>query len=315
MMMMAPVCAAAAKLPLAWTAVEVFWLFCWLLVLWQAWLGWRSGLFRQMAAVVGLIAGWVIGLSQGPALFAHFWTGSGLPSFILVPLASMFLGLIVYGLAVLAGRLLFKRACDHPIGPTRLFLGVGGAAVGTGLGLFGVWIVIAVARLAGAVAQIGVPSPDASETRAIRPDAFGRDPVGARLAQASAPALVRIQYSVETGVVGAIVKFTDPFPKGTYADVHNAALIATDTGLQERLLNAPSLHAIATDPKVMALRQDPAVLDAWQRHDFTALASNPRFVAAMQDQRLARRLEKVDITRALNETIPAGTPAAVQKGD
>jgi hypothetical protein len=310
MMIMAPSYAAAGKLPLAWSAVEVFWLFCWLLVLWQAWRGWRSGLFRQMAAVVGLMAGWVIGLSQGPAFFAHFWSGSGLPFFMLVPLASMFLGLLIYGLAILAGRLLFKRACDHPIGPTRLFLGVGGAAVGTGLGLFGVWIVIAVARLAGSIAQIGVAGPDAAAARAVRPDASGRDPVGARVAQASAPALVRIQHSVETGLIGAIVKFTDPLPKGTYADVNKAALIATDTGLQERLLNAPSLHIIATDPKVMALRQDPAVLDAWQRHDYMALSANPRFVAAMQDQRLSRRLEKVDITRALNETIPEATRKA-----
>ena len=173
MMALAPGCAAAANLPLAWTGGGGFLAVCWLLVLWQAWLGWRSGLFRQMAAVAGLIAGWIIGLTQGPAFFAHFWSGSGLPPFILVPLASMFLGLLIYGLAVLAGRLLFKRACDHPIGPTRLFLGAGGAVVGTGLGLFGVWIVIAVARLAGAIAQIGVVSPDAAEARVIRPAAPG----------------------------------------------------------------------------------------------------------------------------------------------
>ena len=220
-----------------------------------------------------------------------------------MPLASAFLGLLVYALAILAGRLLFKRACDHPIGPTRLFLGVGGAAVGTGLGLFGVWIVIVVFRLAGSIAQIGVPSADAAAPRAVQPASAARNPVGAQIAQETAPALVRIKRSVESGVVGAIVKFTDPFPKGTYTDVNKAALIATDTGLQERLLNAPSLHALASDPKVMALRQDPAVMDALQRHDYLALADNPRFMAVLQDPRLSRQLEKVDFTRALNETV------------
>jgi hypothetical protein len=296
--------APAGKLPLAWTGVEIFWLFCWLIVLWQAWAGWRSGLFRQLAAVVGLIAGWVIGLTQGPAFFAHFWRGSRLPSFLLVPLASAFLGLLVYGVAVLAGRLLFKRACDHSIGPTRLILGAGGAVVGTGLGLFAVWVLLVVVRLAGSVAQISVAGPNAAAPRSLRADTDGPDAAAAQLAQATAPALVRIQHSVESGVVGAIMRFTDPFPKGTYADVNKAALIATDTALQQRLFNTPSMHAIAADPKVVALRQDPAVMDELQRHDYLALAANPRFMAVMHDPRLSRQLEKVDITRALNETVP-----------
>jgi hypothetical protein len=250
------------------------------IVLWQVWRGWRTGLFRQLMVVAGLLAGWVIGLTQGPAFFAHFWSRPELPSFILVPLASMTLGLAVYALALLAGRLLFKRACDHPIGPTRLFLGAGGALVGLFSGLFGVWMVVAVVRLAGSLAQAD------------------------RSGGSTAPAVVRVERSVESGLVGDFVRFTDPFPKETYTDLRKVGLIAADPALQERLWQAPGLREIATDPKVTAMREDPAVADALQRGDYLSLLDNPNFRAAIQDPRLSRRLQRVNITRVLNETVP-----------
>jgi hypothetical protein len=298
---------AASLWPAEWglvaaSSVGIFWLVCLVVVLIHVGLGWRSGVGRQMAVVVGLLAGWLVGLSQGPAFFAHFWAGTKHPSVILIWVASAILGLLVYAIAVLAGRLLFKRACDHPFGPTRIFLGSGGALVGLFLGLFVVWMLIAVVRLGGAVAQVEVASPAAPQPEP-RPNAGRANSAADHLAESTAPALVRMKRSVESGWIGWLVRFTDPFPTDTYADVTKVARIVADPVLQQRLLNAPSLHDIATDPKVVALRQDPSALDAFESRDYASLASNPRLRAVLDDPHLSRRLEQVNITRLLNETV------------
>ncbi len=284
------------------SSVGVFWLVCLLVLLIHVGLGWRSGVGRQMAVVVGLVAGWLLGLSRGPAFFAYFFSGAKHPSVILTWVASAILGLLVYGIAILAGRILFKRACDHPFGPTRIFLGSGGALVGCFLGLFVVWMLIAAVRLGGAVAQVQMEDP-ALESYGPTPNAGRRKAAGDRLAESTAPGLVRIKRAVESGWVGWLVRLTDPFPTETYADANKVARIAVDPVLQARLLNAPSLHEIAMDPKMMALRQDPSAIDALERRDYTSLAANPRLQAVLNDSRLSRRLEKVNVTRLLNETV------------
>jgi hypothetical protein len=280
---------------LAWSGVDVFWFICLGMVAYRVWRGWRVGFARESAALIGLLAGWIIGLTQGPAMFARLWPGARLPAFILVPLASMILGLVVYVIAILVGRALFKRACDHPIGPTRLFLGVGGAVVGVFVGLFGVWILIVIVRLFGSA----IEAPRETDRHRAPPSAGRRTEV----AESDESVIVRIQHSVESGLVGDLVRFTDPFPQETYSDLHKVVVIAQDPVLQQKLLDAPSLHDLSMDPKVVALRQDPAAMEALQRHDYLSLLSNRHFLAVINDPRLSQRFEKIDVTRVLNETV------------
>ena len=269
-------------LMLAFAWVSVFWLVCAVVIFQALWRGWRQGLGREMASVVGLLLGWLIGYTQGPAFVARFWPGK-LPAFIGVPLASLILGVLVYAIAVVAGRLLFKRARDHPWGPTRVIAGAGGVFVGFFLGLFGVWMLIIAVRLAGTVEQAHAPPPGPGRAE---------------------PPLVRVQRSVESGVTGELVRWTDPISKEGYTDLYKISRIAGDPVLQEKLLDAPGLRPVWTDPNIVALRRDSSVLDALQRRDYMSLGTNPRLIAAFNDPRLARRLEKVNLTQVLNETVP-----------
>ncbi len=293
---------------LAASSVGVFWLVCAGILLLHLWHGWRQGVGRQMASVVGLVAGWIIGNTHGPAFLARFWSGSKANSYFAASLASLLLGIIVYALAVVAGRILFKRACDHSFGPTRIILGASGAFVAFFLGLFSVWLIIVTERLAGTVTMARIEAANATETGGPsgrkQSEAERQLRAAAQVPHSAAAGLILIQRSVENGLVGDLVRWTDPFARSTYTNLDKITRVAGDTALQERVWNAPELRDVFQAPKAAALRQDPSILDALQRHDYLSLASNPRLLAAANDPQVARRLERVDFTKVLNEAVP-----------
>lgn len=268
--------------------------------------GWRVGLMRQLVRIVAIIVAYGCALFAGPAVLPIARSFARLPDPLLALIGGAALGVILFAILNGVGPLLFKRTRDHESRVVRLVWGIGGGLLGIVLGAFTIWLVFAGARLIGSVAEAQVHTGRALTSATLQP-IWNRPlqiagEVQPRNAQPS-PLLItlsELKASLESGPVGQSLAEIDPIPKNTYRTLERVGEVASNPDSAQRFLRFPGTQQIASDPKIIALRDDPQVAALIAKGRVLDLLQNERVIAALNDPVLMARLKTFDLNRALD---------------
>jgi membrane protein required for colicin V production len=294
---------AVAGSPL-WQALFIF--FGVVFILFEVVRGWRLGLIRQLVRVVALVAAYAAAVFGGRLFVPIARPFLKMPDIVLSILAGAVLALVIYALVTSMGMVLFQRTGQQNCQLVHLIYGFAGAIVGLFFGAFALWLIVASVRAVGAVADAQVRSqarsPDAGQSATVRVLDVRRrflseSNVGST---ALATSLARLRNSLELGLLGNAVKQTDPVPLKTYETLGKVGSVFSNPERAQKFLTFPGARELSEHPKIVALRDDPAISEMIAQGRFLDLLQNQRIIDAANDPALADRIKKFDLQKALD---------------
>jgi hypothetical protein len=245
--------------------------------------GWRLGLVRQALSIVAVAIAYVAAFFGGKFLIPVL-RPLGFPDQILTAIGGLIIGVIVYvGLAIVWG-VLFKRTAHQSAAILRYSFGISGAVLGAAFGVFLLLVGVVGIRLLGSIAEHELSG---KKHRSVAPN-----PVAARLAL--------IKRSLSQGPTGAVVEKVDPIPQSVYSVLGKVGQVTSDPDSFARFAENPSVQALSTHPKILALQNDPEIAKAAEAQDFLALLRNRKLVEAANDPEVIRLIGTLDLDKALD---------------
>ena len=258
------------------------------------WLGWRRGLVRQAASLIGILAGLALGFTVGPIL-APAVPALGFPSFFKPAISGCALGLCVWGALMLLSSIVFRKTEEQDFGLIRILYGTSGAA----LGLLSAFVMICVGawgvRCFGSFAEGLHASPTTDHRVKSRPTQ-----------DQDMPALVALKKAVEESPIGGFLNQFDPLPKNLYPRLQKVGQLLTSPKAKERFMADPILAPLSKNSKLLALQNDPELLDAIQSGDLWRVIRNPKILAAASDTQLLTALRTSELDAALDRALAYG---------
>ena len=267
-----------------------------LIVALKAWHGWRLGVVRQSADLVGLGCAYFCAVFGGrvlaPVLFLL-----GVPSGVSGIAGGALLGLLVYFTCMIVAAILFKKTSQQSVGVVRFGYGAAGAMIGGMMGLFVVWIAVLGIRVLGTVArsQIEVarrPLVAVNGKPAPKPMAH---PPGSLIR-----GLAHIKESLELGAAGAIVEHVDPIPGTLYTLLTKVGQMISNEQSIDRFLAYPGVKMLTQHPKIAALQSDPEIAKNLIAQDYFALVRNEHIIRAANDREIGELMAKFEFEKALD---------------
>lgn len=261
-----------------------------LFLLWETFAGWRRGVVRSGIHFCAFIFSGVLGMLAGQA--TAFVVEKVAPGYGLLAgaLVGSFLTLLILGLMLFLGAILFKRTGQQSSGLVRLFYGAGGAFFGLLTGLALVWGGITLIRTFGVAAGIAAGNRPAAS---IPPVAKG---------------MLTLKESLELGPAGKVVESVDIIPPKIYDILTKVGKLTSDQEAMMRFLDYPGVQEIMQNPRVAALLNDRSVSAAAEQKNFLLLMQNRALLNAMQDPVLQKQLTEFDLQKALDYAFPTPSP-------
>jgi colicin V production protein len=285
----------------------VFISFAVILILFEIVRGWRLGLMRQITRLVALGAAYAAAFLGGNLFVPVARSFFKMPDPVLSILSGAILALAAYALVSGAGAILFKRTTQQESGLVRLIYGFAGAIVGLFFGLFLLWLTVASVRAIGALAEGQTASRSSVEAKSSQdPTSHALDVRRRFLSESGdrtqplAMSLARLKNSLELGLLGSVLKNTDPISQRTYQTLEKAGNVLSSSERTQKFLTFPGARELAEHPKIVALRSDPEIAYLIAQGRFMDLLQNPRVIEAVNDPVLAARIKKFDIQRAFD---------------
>lgn len=251
-------------------------------ILWEIYAGWRRGLIRGglhfgafvASGLIGMLVGQTVGavvgvVLPGVAFLAGFLTGAAA-------------ALVILGVCLFLGAVLFKRTSQQPPGLVRWTFGAGGAVFGLLTGLFILWGAVSIIRTSGAVAKSGI--------------------AGQKSQEASTPlrTFAMLKDSLEMGPVGDIVESIDILPSETYDHMIRLGQLSKNPDAMMRFLDYPGMQEIISHPRMQALLQDPVVVQSAENKNFLTLIQSRTVLNAVTDSSLQKLVMALDLEKALD---------------
>lgn len=267
-------------------------------ILYQMLRGWQLGVVRVVAKILAVVVAYASAWVSGPKLFPVL-RPLGLPDPVLMALGGVIVGLLVFIVLLLISALLFKKTADQSVGIVRLSYGAGGAFLGMLIGGFLVWVAVLGVRLLGTLAA---PGTTASHGAGDGPAASAS---GRSLSQPNSIAfsLTQIKQSLERGPAGAVMEQIDPIPGTIYTTIEKIGLMVADEQRIQRFMQFSGVAPLIEHPKMLALRDDPAIArDAFARN-YLALIRNPKLISLANDPEIRELLQKLDFQKALDYAV------------
>ena len=274
----------------------IFVSFALVLILFEVVRGWRHGAVRQVVRLFAVGAAYAVAFFGGRMLLPLVRPFLRAPDFFISIVAGAILALVVYAGITTLGAILFKRTGQQGAGIVRLLYGVCGAALGVFFGLFGVWLVVVAIRSAGAIANGDLGTHTTAQHQPA--------PLTTRPHPSPAPAitvsLAKLKNSIELGSLGEIVRAVDVVPTQAYQTLGKVGTVASRPESAGRFLSYPGAKELAENAKIVALRDDPEIIELIQQGRFLDLLQNPKLIEAMNDPALAAELRRFDFQKALD---------------
>jgi uncharacterized membrane protein required for colicin V production len=285
----------------------VFISFAVILILFEVVRGWRLGLMRQITRLVALGAAYGVALLGGNLFVPVARSFFKMPDPVLSILCGAILAFAAYALVVGVGAILFKRTTQQESGLVRLIYGFAGAIIGLFFGFFLLWLTVASLRAIGALAEGQAASRSSATTKSAQDPTSHALDVRRRFLSESGDrmqpltiSLARLKNSLELGLLGSVLKNTDPISQRTYEMLEKAGSVLSSPERTQKFLTFPGARELAEHPKVVALRSDPEIADLITQGRFMDLLQNSRVIDALNDPVLAERIRKFDIQRAFD---------------
>ena len=216
-----------------------------LLVLVQAFRGWRLGVVRQLVNLGRAAAGlWLrpsVRAAGHPCFSSARLSGSA-------RLRAGGLGGGLPGLFCrrLRGRVLFRRTDQQGLGLVRLGYGAGGSFIGMLGGLVTVWLLVLGIRFLGTAAEAEV------NLARQRARAHGRLPPGEMAVQ-----LAHLKRSLDSGATGAVISSMDPIPARSYVIVNKITKVLSSVDSMNRFVAFPGTRTLGENPRIVGLAPGP----------------------------------------------------------
>ncbi|PYK20134.1 MAG: hypothetical protein DME55_03120 [Verrucomicrobia bacterium] len=230
-----------------------------------------------------------------------------MPDPVLSILCGAILAIAAYMLVGGVGAILFKRTSQQESGLLYLIYGFAGAILGLFFGLFLLWLTVASVRTVGALAEGQAGGRSGAATHDAQDPTSRALEVRRRFLSESedrtltlATSLARLKNSLELGLLGSVLKNTDPVSQRTYQMLEKAGSVFSNPERAQKFLTFPGARELAEHPKIVALRSDPEIADLIAQGRFLDLLQNPRVIEVANDPVLAERIRKFDIQRALD---------------
>jgi uncharacterized membrane protein required for colicin V production len=265
--------------------------------------GWRLGLVRQLVRVIAIVVAYSSAFFGARATVPLMHPFFKLPDPILAVLGGAILAAVLFVAINLIGAFLFEKTAQQQSRFVRLIWGSTGAFLGILLGLFTIWLGFAGIRMVGSVAEARVRTQNLPAS----PTAQQNGPAQIQRESAVSPSpnpfmamLAEMKSSLESGRVGEAVRAIDPLPPALYRLLEKTGEVASNAQSAERFLSFPGAREISEHPKVVALRNDPRVLEFIANGHIFELMKNQRMIEAMNDPALQARVKKFELERALD---------------
>ncbi len=265
--------------------------------------GWRLGLVRQLVRIIAIVVAYSCAFFAARATVPLMHSFFKLPDPILAVLGGAILAAILFAAINLTGAFLFRKTAQQESRFVRLIWGSTGAFLGILLGLFTIWLGLAGIRMVGSVAEAELRTPNLPASAAAQPSRPAQIQGESAVSPSPNPLmgmLAEMKSSLESGKVGEAVRMIDPLPPALYRLLEKTGEVASNVQSAERFLSFPGAHEISEHPKVVALRNDPRVLELIAKGHIFELMKNERMIAAMNDPALQARVKKFDLERALD---------------
>lgn len=261
-----------------------------LFLLWETFAGWRRGVVRSGIHFCAFVFSGVLGMLAGQStafVVEKLMPGYG---FLAGAMVGSFVTLLILGLMLILGALLFKRTGQQPTGLIRLLYGGGGAFFGLLTGVVLVWGGITLIRTFGVATEVALGNrPPASFPPAAK-------------------AMLTLKESLELGPAGKVAESVDILPPQFYDILTRIGKMTSDQEAMKRFLDYPGVQEIMQNPRVAVLLDDRSVADAAEQRNFFLLMQNKALLSAMQDPVLQKQLTEFDLQKALDYAFP--TPQA-----
>jgi uncharacterized membrane protein required for colicin V production len=285
----------------------VFLSFAVILILFEIVRGWRLGLMRQITRLIGLGAAYAAAFFGGKLFVPAMRSFFKIPDPVLSILCAAILAFAAYLVVSGIGAILFKRTAQQESWLLHIVYGFAGAILGLFFGLFLLWLTVVGVRAVGALAEGQARRrPEAAAHGAQDPTSHALDVRRRFLSEsddgmrAFAISLARLKNSLELGLLGSVLKNTDPVSQRTYETLEKAGSVLSSPERTQKFLTFPGARELAEHPKIVALRSDPEIADLIAQGRFLDLLQNPRVIDALNDPVLADRIKKFDFQRALD---------------
>ena len=279
----------------------IFVSFALVLVVFEIVRGWRLGLVRQLVRVCAVVAAYAVGYYGGPIAAPILRPFVHILDLVLSVLGGSILAIVVYAAICGIGAILFKNTRQQNAGIVRLLYGASGAALGILFGLFTVWLIVVGIRIVGSLASAEVHQAGPRPTPGHGPVIVHRLPVAN---PAPPPPLVtslaKMKNSLELGSLGEVVKVVDVVPVTTYQALGKLGAVVADPRSAQRFLDYPGAQSLSRNPKIIALRDDPEIVDLVRHQHYLELLQNKKLIEAMNDPVLAGEIQSFEFQKALD---------------
>lgn len=252
--------------------------------------GWRRGIVRQTASLLGLVIAVFAGFWLSP-LIAPIVPALGLPSFLKPLLGGIVVGVTIATGVSLLSHIIFKKTEDQGLGLIRLFYGFAGAGLGLIYGLAILGLAAWGVRFFGSFAEGLNKGANEANTKAKKH------------VLTEPPPLVSTKRMLEASLAGNVLEKLDPLPPHLYPRVQKVGQILTNPTAAERLLADPSMEVFSKNAKILSLRSDPSLQEALRAGDVWAVLRNPKVQLAAADAQLLTTLRTVDLDKVLDRAL------------
>ena len=276
----------------------IFVSFALVLILFEVVRGWRLGAVRQGVRLFALVAAYGAALFGGRLLLPVLRPLLRAPDFFISIFAGALLALLVYVAINVMGAILFKRTGQQTVGLVRLLYGICGAALGVFFGLFSVWLVVVAIRSLGAIAGAELHNQAGARPGSTPLTVFSAPPPATPAPMVAS--LARLKNSIELGSLGEAVKAVDVVPAQTYQTLGKVGTMVSNPRSAERFLSFPGAKELTENPRIVALREDPEIIEMIRQQRFFDLLQNPKLIEAVNDPALAAQVKRFEFQKALD---------------
>jgi len=112
--------------------------------------------------------------------------------------------------------------------------------------------------------------------------------------------LHRLKSSIEQGSLGETVKTVDVVPTRTYQTLGKLGDVVSNPRSAERFLHYPGARELTENPRLVALRNDPEIIELIEQQRYLDLLQNPKLINALNDPSLIAQVKSFDFEKALD---------------
>ena len=260
--------------------------------------GWRQGVGRQATTLLAIASAYAAAYFFAGAL-APYFTFLRYPAPITMILAGAAAGLAAMIIITVLGRFLFKRTADQASSAGRWTYGTLGAVLGLIFG--GVLFMVAteVIRLTGALLQTNVQLARRAEPA---------QPANGANSNPMLSGIANLSTALNEGGSGDFFRKVDPVPPSVFITIGKLGRMLARPDAANRFLTYPGIAELAQDPKILALRNDPEVMQLLASQSYFRLIRHEKIVNVANDPELGAKLRKTDFNLALDHALSAPPP-------